>query len=157
LQRIIDYFAEDVTTSDGSEGWYQAVEKQVIASAKEVGEGAVSYHFEKVYEFANFLNLIFGGNAYSFGESKITGDFDGNVRKEIVGRKEYLVINGVMTYKFEDEFKGPFEKVERTQILYSITREEAEKIVSDETDKYGNPYNIKDLWQTKFNATIVIE
>jgi hypothetical protein len=30
-------------------------------------------------------------------------------------------------------------------------------LVGGEADKFGKPYDMIDLWQTKFNATVLIE
>jgi hypothetical protein len=89
----------------------------------------------------------------SLGNAKVEGFFDGTVRQEQREGKTFLIINGIMTYDFYDKFSDPFEKIERTQRRYDITREEAERMVGDEVDEAGEPYDITGQWQTKLNAT----
>ncbi len=154
LQDVINYFANNVITSNGSKGGYQAVEKQIIIRAQEVERGVIYYNFDSPYKFGDFWDLVLGNGFFSLGHSSVSGIFNGNVRKEKEGEKEYLVINGIITYNFEDEFKDPYDKVEITQLLYGVSREEAEAIVGDTADEDGKPYDIKGNWQTKLNSTV---
>lgn len=151
---VIDHFSNNVITSDGSRGGYQAVEEQIIKRAEEVVEGAIDYDFSGNYEFGNFWDLILINGRYSLGNSTVEGVFDGDVRKEKVDKKEYLVISGVVTYMFTDTFTDPTSRVERLMEEEGITREEAIARLDGSIDKYGFPYDIKGIWRTKFNATV---
>lgn len=66
------------------------------------------------------------------------------------------MIDGVITYEFIDKFSDPYELIESFQIVYGVSREEAERIVGDAADEDGKPFDIKGNWQTKFNATVLI-
>lgn len=157
LGYVIDRFANAMIATDGTETGYGAVERQIIEAAKKVGSGKVPYSFKRPYTFGHYWQIIpdelNDTGYYSFGESTVKGNFDGSARKE----GEFLVINGVMNYEFSDEFKDPYQKIERTKILYGVTREEAERIVGDAADEDGEPYDIKGSWRTKFNATVRAE
>jgi hypothetical protein len=150
LQYVIDHFAYEVRTSDGSRGGYQAVNKQIIDEAKKVIEGAVTYGFENTYPFGDIWDLLLERGEFSLGDSTIEGRFSGDVRK----KGDYLVINGVVEYNYIDEFTDPTSKVERLMEKEKISREEAIERLGGETDDYGKPYDITDSWQTKFNATV---
>jgi hypothetical protein len=157
LSDVINYFANGVITSDGSRGGYQAVEEQIIRKAEKSTQGLLNYKFDRVYQFGSYWELVLLNGRYSLGESTIIGEFDGTVRKEQSEGKEYLVINGIISYEFKDEFSDPYEKIERAQILYDVTREEAERIVGDSADEDGEPYGITGQWQTKLSATVKME
>ena len=153
---IIDYFANKVETSDGSKGGYQAVEKQIIDEAIIIRNGVIDYDFSDSYEFGDFWDLFLFNGRYSFGDSIVGGVFDGDVRTETVNQIEYLVINGIMKYKFEDRFSDPFQLIEITDRIPGINRQEAEEIVGDNANRFGKPYKITGTWQTKFNATVSV-
>ena len=152
LNVVIEHFANKVITSDGSKGGYQAVERQIIERAIETGEGPVKYGFRSVYPFGNLLHLLTGNGRYSLGHSRIIGSFQGAAHK----KGTYLIISGIMTYKYEDEFTDPSSKVESLMKEEGISRAEAVARLGDSVDTYGIPYDIEDFWQTKVNATVKI-
>lgn len=154
---VIDYFANNVITSDGSRGGYQAVENDIIDEARKIETGVVHYQFNRTYKFGYFWDIILGNSFFSLGNSTVSGIFDGGVRKERTDRGGYLIINGIMTYHFDDKFEDPFDAVEIIEFLYSVSRQEAEHIARDYKDKFGEPYDIKGNWQTKLNATVKIK
>ena len=129
-------------------GIYDRVNEQIVEEARKKEEGAFTYKFNNNYPFESVL--------YSFGESTVSGKFNGDVRKIKENGIDYLVINGIVDYEFSDRFEDPFEKVERTQILENVSREEAERIVGDDADEHGEPFGIEDQWKTKFNATALL-
>lgn len=128
--------------------------KQIIDAAKLVIEGPVPYDFNRTYDFGGWLStffpFFFDGVIFSLGDSTVKGVFDGDVRKE----KGYLVINGIMSYEFIDAFTDPTSKVDELMEEEGISRQEAIDRLGDSVDEYGEPYAIKDTWQTKFNATV---
>ncbi len=136
---------------------YESVNSQIIEAAMQIGEGRVPYDFSNVYDFGGWLStffpFIFDGVTLSLGDSTIEGVFDGEVRKE----KGHLIINGIMSYEFIDAFTDPTSKVDALMEEEGITRQEAINRLGDDADEYGVPYDIKDTWQTKFNATVRIE
>ena len=153
---VINLFANEVTTSDGSIGGYQAVERQIVEQAKQIIEGRIDYGFSNNYTFGDVFDLLVFNGRYSLGESTVEGSFDGDVRVERQNDVNYLVINGVMTYDFSDKFADPNSQVESLMEEEDLSREEAEAVTADSADKYGTPYGIIGQWKTKLNATTVI-
>lgn len=133
---------------------YDRVNKQIIDAAKRVVEGPVPYDFNNTYDFGGWLStffpFFFDGIIFSLGDSTVKGVFNGDVRKE----KGYLVINGIMSYEFIDAFTDPTSKVDELMEEEGISRQEAIDRLGGSVDEYGQPYDIKDTWQTKFNATV---
>ncbi|MDB2414379.1 phage minor head protein [Rickettsiales bacterium] len=144
LAEIIDYYEYQAIASDGQPGVYRAINKQIIDKAKEKGEGHFDYPFGTTYNFYDVL--------YTFRNSTVKGVFEGDVRKE----KDFLVINGIITYNFIDAFADIFTLVEIQVRLFGIDRGEAEERVRVIDDALGDVYTITDSWQTKFNATVKI-
>lgn len=147
LSNIINHFGYTLKK-------YDSVNKQIIEAAKLVVEGLVPYDFNNTYDFGGWLStffpFFFDGVIFSLGDSTVKGVFDGDVRKE----KGYLIINGVMNYEFIDAFTDPTSKVDELMEEEGISRQEAIDRLGDSVDEYGIPYDIKDNWQTKFNATV---
>ncbi len=149
MNDVIDHFANHALASDGKPGVYRAVEEQIINRAKEQGEGSLDYDFKRSFNFGP-VNSV-------FANSIVEGVFDGDARKEEGG---YLVINGVMTYSFSDEYTDPLQIIEITERIPGINREEALTIVQDlgiNIDFAGTVFFTKGTWKTKFNATVKID
>jgi Phage Mu protein F like protein len=143
LSEIIEYYENYAIASDGQAGVYRAVNKQIIDKAIKTSEGHFTHTFERSYNFYDVL--------YTFRNSVVKGVFEGDARKE----RNFLVINGIITYQFNDEFADVFTLVEIQQRL-GIGRRVAEGRVRGIDEALGDVYSITDDWKTKFNATIKI-
>jgi hypothetical protein len=143
LSKIIDFFAFHALASDGLAGVYRSVNQQIMQAAKKVGNGAVPYSFNNTYNFYDVL--------YTFRNSTVKGEFAGDVRRD----GDYLVINGIMTYSFFDEFADPISLVEVQVRAFGIDRTQAQRNVNELANFFGRIYPITDVWKTKFNATIL--
>lgn len=141
LANIIEYYSDTL-------GIYNRVNQQVVNAAIANGEGSFTYDFTNTYDFGG----IFSGVLFSFGESTVSGIFIGDARKE----KEYLVINGLITYDFYDEFADPGQFVEIINAIPGVDREDATDLVGSFADTEGKIYSITDRWHTKFNATVKV-
>ena len=146
---IEEYFAESAIASDGLQGVYRAVNRQIIDAAKAQGEGPVDYNFNSTYEFGEVV-FVFGG-------SKVKGVFDGDARRE----GDFLAINGIMSYEFEDDFTDPFDITERLRDISGLDRVTIELLLfiaeyfSDfDRDFAGTSFLTIGQWKTKFNATV---
>lgn len=145
LGDVIEYYSETL-------GIYNRVNRQIIDKAKTIVEGGFTYSFGRSYAFGNNWDILLGNGFFSLGNSTVKGVFDGDVRRE----KGYLAINGIIIYNFSDQFTDPTSKVEDLMEDEGISREEAIAQLGGSADEYGIPYDIKDRWQTKFNASVKI-
>jgi hypothetical protein len=158
LSDIIDYFNKKAIASDGTIGGYKKVERDIINEAFNVGQGALSYDFKNVFEFADFWDLVFLNGRFTLWHSTVKGMLvDGYVRQENIEGREYMVITGVMDYELTDKFTDPFSKVEQLVEISDITRIEAEELVGGDADMLGVPYDIKGKWRTMINITIRVD
>lgn len=135
LGDIIKHYGETL-------GVYDRVNQQIVDAAIAAGPGVLTYDFYNTYKFGSILFIL--------GESTVSGVFDGMPRRE----KQYLVIDGTISYEFTDEYKDPLSFVENLEQIPGFSREEAEEMVGDAGDFAGTVYPITDSWQTKFTATV---
>ena len=142
LQEIIDFYEDQAIAKDGMPGVYRRVNQQIIDEAKKIGTGRFQYAFDNEYNFEDVL--------YTFRHSTVSGLFEGEVRSE----KEFMVINGIVTYDFFDEFADPISLVEAQVRVFGTDRDEAERRVRGLANIFGNVYPVTGHWQTKFNASV---
>lgn len=138
LEDTIEYYSETL-------GIYNRVNQQIINKAQSVEEGGFTYVFGRYYDFDS-VSLAIGG-------AIVSGVFLGDARRE----NGYLVVNGMITYNFYDRFSDPFLFIELIDLIPGVGREDATDIVGEGADFAGYPYNITDVWQTKFNATVKLK
>ena len=139
LADIIHHFSETL-------GIYDNVNDQIIQAAINNGEGPVPYSFDRSYNFRPVL--------YTFRNFTVAGVFDGDARLEKSNGREYLVINGIMTYTYSDKFEDPIRIVEILQRYMGWSRERAQEYADKVPEIIVTPYDILDQWQTKFNASV---
>ena len=145
LEDIINYYANYAVTKDGVVGVYNAIRDQIIDEAKKLPLGEFPYPFEGTYNFEEVL--------FTLRNSTVKGNFAGYSRME----GDFLVISGTIKYEFIDEYRDPLSLVEFLVDYFGINRGLAENLVGDSGDFAGTPYEIKDTWETKFNATVRIK
>lgn len=139
LEDVITHYSETLDV-------YERVNQQIIDRSLASGVGGVTYDFNNTYNFQEDV-------LFALGNSTVSGVFEGDARKE----KGFLVINGIITYRFYDEYKDPASFVERLVDYFDLSREDAEDLVGGSGDIAGTVYPITDRWQTKFNATVALE
>ena len=119
---------------------YDAVNNQIIQTAKGRPLGEFGYHFNKSYGFGEYL--------YGFGDGVVAGIFIGASRM----RGNMMVIEGTVEYFYDDTFTDPInirEAVERTSDVHAASPEQVAL-----SDLGGTYFTIKDRWKTAFYAEV---
>ncbi len=139
----IGHLREIIDVTDKKHDIFNKVNMQVADKAKSIVSGNFHYPFWRSYNFSSV--------SFSHGDATIKGIFIGGVREE----DGLLIISGIVTYQFYDEFTDPLSI--RENIFGGSGAGNIPDWFTGLTDGGGKLYVISDSWQTELKGVIRAE
>ena len=155
------YVAQGVQVTLPDMGWLGAiideckkqvfipVQEQVVALARQIGQGPLHYTTEKTYEF-EFVS-------YPIGGATVRTETNGTV----IPYGECLIIDAEVEYTFFDDFTDPVDLREGNDHIQDIYIPQGFPPVlkqrfkrGDWTELGGTPYHIHGNWKTKLSGIV---
>lgn len=141
LSGLVDYYLHNIVIS--GKNTRERLNDQIIAAAREKGEGSFGYSFRNSYEFRNYF--------YPFGDGVVQGGFSGSV-KQAGGQ---LIINGTINYIYSDTMTNVVSL--REELIDTSDPEAAYLLARYVTDGGAIYFDITDRWEASFEARVNID